>query len=93
VADVGFQLGLNSASVIGTITGVIAQFIGATFLFLYRSSNQQATAYMTILERINSVGMGIVILDQIAVDAKELKDRTRADMIKLLLAWAGAVPK
>jgi putative ubiquitin-RnfH superfamily antitoxin RatB of RatAB toxin-antitoxin module len=45
---------------------------------------------MAILERINSVGMAVGILDAIKDEAGELKDNTRVDIIRLLLATPSA---
>ncbi|MGG6294186.1 TRADD-N-associated membrane domain-containing protein [Leptolyngbya sp. AN02str] len=51
---------------IGSLAGLITEFIGATFLFVYRSSIQQADKYAQILERMNFVGMAMQMLDSIA---------------------------
>lgn len=70
---------------IGGIAGVITEFIGATFLFIYKSTVQQAASYTRTLERINSVGMAMQILDTISDESRELQDRTKAQIVKLLL--------
>lgn len=54
--------GLNIA-IIGVAAGIITNFIGATFLFLYQSTIKQASEYATSLEQINAVGMSMYILD------------------------------
>jgi hypothetical protein len=74
---------------IGGIAGVITEFIGATFLFVYKSTVQQAASYTQTLERINSVGMAMQILDTISEDSKDLQDSTKAEIVKLLLQQAG----
>jgi hypothetical protein len=51
---------------IGGIAGVLTEFIGATFLFVYKSSMQQADKYTEILERMNFVGMAMQMLDSAA---------------------------
>lgn len=48
---------------IGGIAGIITEFIGATFLFVYKSSIAQADKYAEILERMNFVGMAMQMLD------------------------------
>lgn len=58
---------------IGGVAGVITEFIGATFLFIYKSSIQQADKYAEILERMNFVGMAMQILDSIAEQDKDAK--------------------
>ena len=44
-------------SVVATLSGVVVQFIGKSFLSVYRSTKEQAKEYVSILERINKVGM------------------------------------
>jgi hypothetical protein len=74
-------------SIITGLAGVITEFFGATFLFIYRSTMQQAINYTKTLERINSVGMAMQILDTIPNDAnpKSLKDSTKAKVVELLM--------
>lgn len=52
-----------SPAIIAGVAGIISQFIGATFLLIYRSTIEQAANYTKTLERINSVGMAMQILD------------------------------
>ena len=77
------------------IAGIITEFIGATFLFVYRSTIQQAVNYSKTLERINSVGMAMQILDTMPDDAKEtdLKSATKSDLVRLLVKEAQDSPK
>ena len=42
---------IATPAVIASIAGVITEFIGATFLFIYRSTIQQAINYSQTLER------------------------------------------
>jgi TRADD-N domain-containing protein len=42
---------------IGAIAGAFTQLIGATLLFMYRSTMQQGSVYTATLERINGAGM------------------------------------
>jgi len=72
---------------IATISGIITQFIGATFLFIYRSTIQQAIHYSRMLERINSVGMAMQILDTMpdATTPEDLKSKTKALLVELLV--------
>jgi len=74
------------------LAGVITEFIGATFLFIYRSTIQQAINYSKTLERINSVGMAMQILDTMPDNAKisDLKSKTKANLVELLVTQ---VPK
>lgn len=75
---------------IASAAGVITEFIGATFLFIYRSTIQQAGSYSRTLERINSVGMAMQILDTIPDGAKpdDLKNKTKAALVELLVRQA-----
>ena len=74
-----------NASVLSTITGVLINFIGATFLILYKSTMAQAKDYVTVLERINAVGMSVQILDKIENDESNLRQKTTAEVAKQLL--------
>lgn len=73
------------ASVLATVSGLLINFIGATFLVIYKSTMQQATEYVTILERINAVGMSVQILENMDSEEK-LKQETTAELSKQLLA-------
>jgi len=85
---------LGPATIAG-ISGIITEFIGATFLFIYRSTIQQAVNYSKTLERINSVGMAMQILDTMPDDANptDLKSTTKADLVKLLVQQVQEIPK
>ncbi|MEM7346302.1 MAG: hypothetical protein AAF485_18840 [Chloroflexota bacterium] len=69
------------------IAGIVTEFIGATFLFVYRSTMKQASSYSATLERMNSVGMAMQILDTIPNDAKpdDLKNQTKAALVEMLI--------
>jgi hypothetical protein len=88
-ATVPTQATAVTPAVIGGVAGIITEFIGTTFLFIYRSTIQQAASYTRTLERINSVGMAMQILDTISEGSSELKDKTRAEIVKLLLSPSG----
>ena len=85
-----------TVAIIGGVAGVITQFIGATFLFIYRSTVKQAGEYTKTLERINSVGMAMQILDTImeeenvsqSPDSSEKLIDAKIDIAKLLLSTA-----
>jgi hypothetical protein len=96
LAGFGFILwGLHAAvlnpehvkvALIASSSGVITEFIGLTFMMIYRSTMLQATQFMSVLERINTVGMAVQILDAMGDESPDLKDLTRVDIIRLLLA-------
>ena len=73
------------ASVLSSVSGVVVSFIGGTFLVLYRSTMAQAKDYVTILERINAVGMSVQILETLAEADGQLKNETTAEIAKQLL--------
>ncbi len=70
--------------------GLLTEFIGATFLFVYRSTMLQASRYAVTLERINSVGMAVQILDTMpnTVAPNDLKTRTKARLVQQLVRLA-----
>lgn len=76
---------VTPASKVAALSGIITQFIGATFLVIYRSTMAQASEFMSVLERINTVGMAVQVLDSIP-DSNALKDKTRAEIVELLLS-------
>lgn len=81
-----FQSAANfNASVLTTCSGVLVSFIGGTFLVLYKATMAQAKDFVSILERINAVGMSVQILGTINVSASALKDQTTAEVAKQLL--------
>ncbi len=71
-----------------TISGLIINFLGASFLVLYKSIMSQAKDFVNVLERINAVGMSVQIADNIEQDPT-LKDTTRSEIAKLLLTLYG----
>lgn len=72
---------------IASVAGVITEFIGATFIFVLRATIKQAMDYFKTLERINSVGMAMQILDTIPNNAKpdDLKNSTKALVVRMLM--------
>ncbi len=73
------------ASILSSVSGVVVSFIGGTFLLLYKSTMAQAKEYVTILERINAVGMSVQILDSLEDTNSDLKDETTAAIARQLL--------
>ena len=77
VAYEGFQDPKNfNASIFTTVSGVVVSFIGGTFLVIYKSTMAQAKDYVTMLERINAVGMSVQILETLNDSDKQLKHQT-----------------
>ena len=76
-------------AIVGGISGVITEFIGATFLFMYRSIVDQANNNIKTLERITTVGMAMGILDTLSSHSeatKDLRDETAAEIAKMILS-------
>jgi hypothetical protein len=59
------DIGKVMASIVVTLSGVLVQFIGATFLIVYKSINEQARRYVEILESIYAVGMSVDLIEKI----------------------------
>jgi hypothetical protein len=77
---------INPGSAIAVASGVITQFLGATFMVLYRSTVKQANDFIVVLDRINNVGMAMQVLDQIPDEPQEMKNDVRARIIESLLS-------
>jgi len=56
------------ATIVSAGSGVIVQFIGATFLVIYNSTITQAIQYTSSLQKVSTVGTSIKILDSIKED-------------------------
>jgi len=80
---------ITPATWVASISGIITQFIGATFMVIYRSTMAQANEFVTILDRINTAGIALKVLDQIP-DTDARKSSAREQLISLLL---GSRPK
>ncbi len=76
---------LLTPALLSAVSGLLVNFIGATFLVLYKSTMSQAKEYVAILERINAVGMSVQVLEKIEESNKTLKDKTISDLSKQLL--------
>nr|WP_315596127.1 hypothetical protein [uncultured Cupriavidus sp.] len=76
-------------AVVGAASGVIISFIGGSFLLIYRSILSQSKEYVTVLERINAVGMAVQVIANIPDDNAQLKHETTALLAKQLLGLYG----
>ena len=72
-------------ALVASVSGIISQFISLTFMALYRSTMAQATGYFSDMMTVNTVGMAVEILNAIPETKHELKDKTRAEMVALLI--------
>ncbi|EQB9041830.1 TRADD-N-associated membrane domain-containing protein [Vibrio cholerae] len=82
---------LLTPALLSAVSGLLVNFIGATFLVLYKSTMSQAKEYVAILERINAVGMSVQVLEKIEYSNKTLKDQTISDLSKQLLTMYSEV--
>ena len=71
-------------TLITTISGVLTQFVGASFMVVYRSTMDQAEGFSRILERINAVGMAMQIVNSIP-SGDPLYAQTRSEIARLLI--------
>lgn len=72
-------------SIVASASGVLISFIGGSFLLIYRSILAQSKEYVTVLERINAVGMAVQVIASIPDSNGELKHSTTAELAKQLL--------
>nr|MDZ8063814.1 element excision factor XisI family protein [Nostoc sp. EkiNYC01] len=81
-----------TVAIIGGIAGIITQFIGATFLFIYKLTLAQASNYTKSLVKMNSVGMALQVLDGISEEdrlaSKGELVNAKIELAKLILANA-----
>lgn len=77
----------KTASIVVTLSGVLVQFIGATFLIVYKSINEQARRYVEILERIYAVGMSVDLIKKIT--SNDERNKTRAKIASDILSLHG----
>ncbi|CAO4186154.1 TRADD-N-associated membrane domain-containing protein [Methylorubrum aminovorans] len=80
------------ASAIAATSGVFISFIGGSFLLVYRYILDQAKSYVTVLERINAVGMAVQVLGSISDDDRVLRNQSTAALAKQLLHLYAADP-
>ena len=78
-----------AASGIAAGSGIVVQFIGATFLVIFRSTMAQAKDYVQVLERINAVGMSIQVLNSIEGASPAARNKVRAELAGDLLRMYG----
>jgi hypothetical protein len=79
-------------SIVASASGVLISFIGGSFLLIYRSILAQSKEYVTVLERINAVGMAVQVISSIPDAGAELKSATTAELAKQLLGLYASVP-
>ncbi|HEY0892722.1 MAG TPA: hypothetical protein VGE32_06650 [Cellvibrio sp.] len=92
-----YQVSKNPAqlpvSIVASASGILISFIGGSFLIIYRSILSQSKEYVTVLERINAVGMAVQVIASIPDTGADLKNKTTADLAKQLLGLYAAFPQ
>jgi hypothetical protein len=76
----------NSIIIIAVLTGVLTEFLGATIMLIFRSTIQSANSYLPTLERINSVGMAIQIVDSMPEHQSDLRNQAKSEISKLIIS-------
>jgi len=79
-------------AIVSSASGVLVSFIGGSFLVIYRSVLAQSKDYVTVLERINAVGMAVQVIASIPERSAEKKDDTTAKLARQLLGLYAALP-
>jgi hypothetical protein len=77
-------------SIVAAASGVLVSFIGGSFLLIYRSILGQSKEYVSVLERINAVGMAVQVIASIPDTSAELKNSSTAELAKQLLGLYAA---
>jgi nitrate reductase gamma subunit len=72
-------------AIVAACSGVVVNIIGTTFLVIYRATMSQAREYVTILERINAVGMAVQVIESIDATAGDLRFKATAELARQLL--------
>ena len=73
-------------SIVSAASGVLLSFIGGSFLLIYRSVLAQSASYVSILERINAVGMAVQIASTVPeTGEKPIRAETTAALACSLL--------
>lgn len=79
-------------SIVASASGVIISFIGGSLLLIYRSILSQSKDYVTVLERINAVGMAVHVIASIPDEDIEQKNLSKAELARQLLTLYASAP-
>jgi uncharacterized protein YhhL (DUF1145 family) len=72
-------------SIVASASGVLISFIGGSFLLIYKSILAHTRRFVSVLERINAVGMAVQVLGSISEDNVKLRNESTAALAKHLL--------
>lgn len=79
-------------SVVAAASGVVISFIGGSFMLVFRSILSESRGYVTVLERINAIGMAVQVIASIPESSAELKHATTANLANQLLTLYASTP-
>jgi hypothetical protein len=79
-----------NVSVVSAASGTVLSFIGGSFMLIYRSVLAQSASYVSILERINAVGMAVQIASTVSDNDSNLRAETTAGLARALLVMYGS---
>jgi hypothetical protein len=74
-----------NVSIVASASGVFVSFIGGSFLVVYRSILAQSKDYVSVLERINAVGMAVQVIANIPERSAKRKDQAMVTIANDLL--------
>jgi nitrate reductase gamma subunit len=72
------------AALLVSSAGILTEFIGATFLYIYKSTIDQALNYARILEKLNRIGIAIEIAQ--SKDHNDEKINRLTELLKVMLS-------
>jgi hypothetical protein len=72
-------------AIVASASGVIISFIGGSLLIIYKSVLTQSKDYVSVLERINAVGMAVQVIESIPDNASDIKNESMAELARQLL--------
>jgi nitrate reductase gamma subunit len=91
-----FQATQDSAklpvAIVAATSGVVISFIGGSFMLVFRSILAESRGYVTVLERINAVGMAVQVIAGIPDANADLKGATTASLANQLLGLYASMP-
>lgn len=80
-------------AVVASVSGILISFIGGSFLLVYKSTLGQSKEFVSVLERINAVGMAVQILETIPDEKSDLRYTTTSELAKQLLNMYSDKPR
>ena len=83
------------ATILVAVSGAITEVLGATFLFIYRSTTVQAASFNQTLERINAAGMAWYVIKSMSDSVESertLKDTAKQSLANHIVASVYAAP-